>query len=198
MLLELAFMKVVVIGNVSTGKTSFCRRYAYGEFTSNYKATVGVDFVARGDYQLWDIAGQERFGAVTKAYYRGAHGALVVVDSTCSKGAEHAQKWVDDFQTKYAVSVPIVVVANKSDLPRLVSVEDMDALCKAHQEIVGWIPCSVKNNENVEEAVELLTKHMQAPTILEDNDTLKEGFEEFIDLGGSDYDTKYFNKKCCV
>jgi small GTP-binding protein len=69
-------MKIVVIGNVATGKTSLCVRWAHGTFTDHYKATVGVDFVVKGDCQLWDVAGQERFGAVTASFYRASHGAL--------------------------------------------------------------------------------------------------------------------------
>jgi small GTP-binding protein len=32
--------------------------------------------------QLWDTAGQERYRSITKTYYRGALGALVVFDIT--------------------------------------------------------------------------------------------------------------------
>jgi len=74
-------MKIVVIGNVATGKTSLCVRWAHGTFTDHYKATVGVDFVVKGDCQLWDVAGQERFGAVTASFYRASHGALDVCAS---------------------------------------------------------------------------------------------------------------------
>ena len=32
--------------------------------------------------QVWDTAGQERFRALTTSYYRGAHGVIVVYDTT--------------------------------------------------------------------------------------------------------------------
>ncbi len=56
---------------------------------NSYRATIGVDFqVALLKFnddleirlQLWDIAGQERFSNMTRAYYKGAMGALVVFD----------------------------------------------------------------------------------------------------------------------
>lgn len=173
-------MKIIVIGNVSTGKTSFCRRYAYGEYTTNYKATVGVDFVAKGDFQLWDIAGQERFGAVTRAYYRGAVGALVVIDSSQADGIDAAQKWVDDLRKKYEEPIPIVVVANKSDLPLRVSLEDLDSFCKGNPNVVGWLATSVKNNVGVEEAMQKLAAHLPR----EDDASLgsENDDEVFIDL----------------
>ena len=115
-------MKLVIVGNVATGKTSFCNRWANGTFTDIYKATIGVDFVIKGDYQLWDVAGQERFGAVTSAFYRGAHGAFVVLDWNQPDAIEQAQKWINDLQSKHSKDIPILLVANKSDLPGRVAI----------------------------------------------------------------------------
>lgn len=62
--------KIIVVGDTGTGKTSFIKRATQGVFSSQYKATIGVDFalkmVALDDYttvrlQMWDIAGQERY-----------------------------------------------------------------------------------------------------------------------------------------
>lgn len=61
--------KVLVVGDYAVGKTSLIRRYCTGEFTNNYRITIGVDFCLKQiDYdestfvtlQLWDIAGHER------------------------------------------------------------------------------------------------------------------------------------------
>lgn len=72
--------KVLVVGDVHTGKSSVIRRYVHDFFSENYRSTVGVDFhvkiVPISDdlqirLQLWDIAGQDRFSQMTRAYYRG-------------------------------------------------------------------------------------------------------------------------------
>lgn len=59
--------KILVIGELGTGKTSFIKRYVHQFFSQNYRATIGVDFalkVLNWDantiirLQLWDIAGE--------------------------------------------------------------------------------------------------------------------------------------------
>jgi len=67
-------VKVLVVGDVATGKTSFIQRYCRGDFSEDYDATIGVDFAlktlsvrdATMRMQLWDIAGQERFAHLTR------------------------------------------------------------------------------------------------------------------------------------
>ncbi len=66
--------KVLVVGNVATGKTCIIRRYTRNEFSSDYQTTIGVDFSLKSlstdgvdiNVQLWDIAGQERFAGLSR------------------------------------------------------------------------------------------------------------------------------------
>lgn len=60
--------KVLVIGDLGVGKTSIIRRYVHQTYSTNYRATIGVDFalkVLNWDsetvrLQLWDIAGENK------------------------------------------------------------------------------------------------------------------------------------------
>ena len=71
--------KILIIGNAKCGKTSIIRRFVNNSFSGEYTTTIGADFV-RKDFQLnedkcvrlqlWDIAGQDRFISLTRAYFR--------------------------------------------------------------------------------------------------------------------------------
>merc|ERR1711879_695957 len=82
--------KLVLIGNSGAGKSCLLLRFADDSFTDTYISTIGVDFRFRTvtidnitvKLQIWDTAGQERFRTITSAYYRGAHGIIVVYDIT--------------------------------------------------------------------------------------------------------------------
>eukprot|EP00163_Fabomonas_tropica_P016075 TRINITY_DN289_c0_g1_i2.p1 TRINITY_DN289_c0_g1~~TRINITY_DN289_c0_g1_i2.p1 ORF type:complete len:174 (+),score=40.71 TRINITY_DN289_c0_g1_i2:277-798(+) len=94
--------KVLVVGDIGAGKTSIIKRYVHNMFSMHYKSTIGVDFalkVIQWDpktivrLQLWDIAGQERFGNMTRVYYKEAVGAMVVFDITRQTTFDAVLKW---------------------------------------------------------------------------------------------------------
>jgi len=67
--------------------------------------------------QLWDIAGQERFGSMTRIYYKDAVGALICFDISKMETFDAIKKWKDDLDQKLIFadgsSIPCVLVANK-------------------------------------------------------------------------------------
>jgi Ras-related protein Rab-1A len=67
-------------------------------------ATIGVDFKIRTidldaktiKLQIWDTAGQERFRTITSSYYRGAHGIIVVYDTTDLESFNNVKQWLHE------------------------------------------------------------------------------------------------------
>ena len=121
--------KVVIIGDSNVGKTNILSRYNRNEFTVNSKSTIGVEFMNKYvDFdnnviklQLWDTAGQERYRAITSAYYRGAHGIIMVYDITLYKSYENIKKiWIPQIKDNLAFNIPIILVGNKNDLVFLI------------------------------------------------------------------------------
>ncbi|XP_018607121.1 ras-related protein Rab-32-like isoform X2 [Scleropages formosus] len=151
--------KILVIGDIGVGKTSIIKRYVHHVFSQHYRATIGVDFalkVINWDQrtvvrlQLWDIAGQERYGNMTRVYYREAVGALLVFDVTRSSTFEAVLKWKDDLDAKVRLSngkpVPAVLLANKADQSReglCSQLPKLDSFCKDNG-FVAWFETSAK------------------------------------------------------
>ncbi|XP_020773452.1 ras-related protein Rab-38 [Boleophthalmus pectinirostris] len=170
-------LKVLVIGDLGVGKTSIIKRYVHQVFSQHYRATIGVDFalkVLNWDHktvirlQLWDIAGQERYGHMTRVYYREAVGALVVFDMTRLSTFQAVLKWKGDLDSKVALSngrpVPAVLLANKSDQRRLGLCSKVPKLESFSQQygFVGWFETSAKDNTNIDSAMTCLVKHIMS------------------------------------
>ncbi|XP_074528670.1 ras-related protein Rab-38b [Halichoeres trimaculatus] len=167
--------KVLVIGDLGVGKTSIIRRYVHQTYSTNYRATIGVDFALKVlnwntktiRLQLWDIAGQERFGNMTRVYYREAMGAFIVFDVTRHSTFEAVVKWKEDLDSKLTLadgqSIATVLLANKCDQGRELTSNGikMDQFCKDHG-FVGWFETSAKDNLNICEAANFLVKHIMA------------------------------------
>eukprot|EP01130_Rhizamoeba_saxonica_P011289 TRINITY_DN4685_c0_g1_i1.p1 TRINITY_DN4685_c0_g1~~TRINITY_DN4685_c0_g1_i1.p1 ORF type:complete len:209 (-),score=47.81 TRINITY_DN4685_c0_g1_i1:5-631(-) len=120
--------KIVVVGNAGAGKTSIIKQYVNNYFSQNYKVTIGVDFAlkvldqdgTKVHLQLWDIAGQERFGSMTRIYYKAAAGAIIVFDLTNEESFASVDRWKNDLVNQVAEysdeQIPIILIGNKVDL----------------------------------------------------------------------------------
>ncbi|EGG01451.1 uncharacterized protein MELLADRAFT_50103 [Melampsora larici-populina 98AG31] len=119
-------LKVIILGDSGVGKTSLMNQYVNKRFSTQYKATIGADFLTKEVYiesepstsqqvtsqpqhqpnpnsdrvvtmQLWDTAGQERFQSLGVAFYRGADCCVLVYDVNSSKSFETLDSWRDEF-----------------------------------------------------------------------------------------------------
>ncbi|KAI8115744.1 hypothetical protein FF38_07040 [Lucilia cuprina] len=149
--------KLVFLGDQSVGKTSLLSRFMYDKFDTQYKATVGIDFMSKTMYlpdrtirlQLWDTAGQERFRTLVPSYIRDSNIAVVVYDVTDANSFEAATKWIEDVQAERQEQALIVLVGNKCDLTdkRVISQEEGEE--KARQFGALFQETSAKAGTNV-------------------------------------------------
>ncbi len=102
--------------------------------------------------QIWDTAGQESFRSITRSYYRGAAGALLVYDITRRETFNHLTSWLDDARQHSNSNMTIMLIGNKSDLEhrRAVSVEEGQQFANEHGLI--FLETSAKTAANVEDA----------------------------------------------
>jgi len=161
--------KVLVVGNVATGKTSVINRFARNRFSRDYQTTIGVDFAlkrvkaaagAELNVQLWDIAGQERFAGLSRIFYTHAVAAIIVYDITARDTFDAVIRWKQDIDAKVflpsGARIPVLLLGNKCDLldeghQPCIPTQDLDNFLNANSFYAHYL-CSAKTGVNVKEA----------------------------------------------
>ena len=111
---------------------------------------------------LWDTAGQETYKSITRSYFRGASGALLVFDITRRSTFESVTSWLNDLRQIAEEKIVVILVGNKSDLAaqstdveggskRAVTQEEAEDWCK-RENVVKYVETSAKSGEGVEKA----------------------------------------------
>ncbi|MFX1258153.1 MAG: Rab family GTPase [Promethearchaeota archaeon] len=162
-------IKIIILGEPGVGKTSLVKRFISNHFSNDYRTSIGTnvylkdtkfnydDKIIKISTQLWDIAGQERWTSMRHVYYKGAQGAIIVIDLTRKNTLEQIEKfWYQDLK-KHCNFIPIILVANKSDLKREIIEDDIYSLGKKIN-TKSILKTSAKTGENVEHAFRLIFK----------------------------------------
>jgi small GTP-binding protein len=163
--------KICLLGDGGVGKTSLRERFLGKGFQSGYILTIGADFAVQNlpidgvqyKFQIWDLAGQQRFSAVRALYYKGSHGAILVFDQTRIDSLYNLESWKKELYTNVGREIPFVVLGNKSDLPEAIETSEVEKFINKTQSETQDIPfdvkflkTSAKSGLNVTEAFELL------------------------------------------
>jgi Ras-related protein Rab-4B len=101
--------------------------------------------------QIWDTAGQERFRSVTRSYYRGAAGALLVYDIASRETFTHSASWLRDARTLAGMDVSTVLIGNKLDLRLEREVPFLEAARFAQENDLMFLEASAMTGEGVDE-----------------------------------------------
>ncbi|KND01106.1 small GTP-binding protein domain [Spizellomyces punctatus DAOM BR117] len=153
-------LKWIIIGTSNCGKSCLLSRFVENKFKAGSAHTVGIEFGSKvvkiGNkavkLQIWDSAGQERFRAVTRSYWRGAAGCLLVYDVTSRSSFTQLKGWLDDARALASPDVVVVLVGNKMDLEEYREVSFGEATEWANEEGLVHVETSALTGEGVEEA----------------------------------------------
>ncbi|XP_077534808.1 ras-related protein Rab-34-like [Haemaphysalis longicornis] len=155
--------KVVVVGDVSVGKTCLITKFCHEVYDANYKATIGVDFEVEKfsilqvpfSLQIWDTAGQERFRSITSAYYRGAQVVILVFDLSLASSLYNTPQWLEEtLESTGGGHDPLrFLVGTKKDLLNDGCLDGMetDATKIARRLDAEYWSVSAKTGENVQQ-----------------------------------------------
>ena len=161
--------KFILLGDTSVGKTCLFKKITTGTFVDKNVSTVGIDKRTiqikceiddgKGNLKsknikvnLTDTAGQERFKAITKSYYKGSDAALLLYDITDKRTFEHIKEWIESLRNSLSKAdnkYCIFLIGTKIDLVesgkrnRQIELDEAKNKCKEYEIIWGG-ECSNK------------------------------------------------------
>ena len=158
-------MKIIVIGNGQVGKTTLTVKFVKDVFTTEYKKTLGVDFLTIKKYikkldreiefQIWDTAGQDYYNAITRRYYKGADAALIVFSINDKESFENVKSWHEKVIQECG-NIAMALVMSKVDIKDDIKVTMEDAEKLAKNLKLNLFKVSSKTGENINECFEYL------------------------------------------
>ena len=160
--------KVLLLGDSTVGKTCFLLRYCDKTFQEAHLSTIGLDYRLKSmelddgkriKLQIWDTAGQDRFRAITKNYYKGANGIILIYDVTNIETFENVKNWIAQIKEEANSNVIIYLAGNKIDVEEVNKVVKTEDGQKIADELnIKFYETSAKNGINVNEIFEDLVK----------------------------------------
>ena len=158
--------KIILIGNASVGKTSIFNKFTTGDFSKIYKSTIAAEFKSKllkvnknlwAKLVIWDTCGTENYRSLTRQYYRGADGAIVIFDLTDQSSFNDLKKWIKDIKNYGEKDIQIIIVGNKLDLfnQRKVTQSQANNFCNENK--YKYIEASAKDGTNLLKIFEELT-----------------------------------------
>ena len=156
---DLMKFKLIVVGNISTGKSSIINRFVNETFVEDYQATIGLDFQSKnltihdqdGRLILYDTAGQEKVRSLIPMYIREAQIILLIYDISNRESFESLPKWFSDILEVKTNEAVFVLVGNKIDLENERQVSTEEGKRFAAEKNLIFQEVSAKNGMNIEE-----------------------------------------------
>ena len=167
--------KVLLLGDSTVGKTCFLMRYTDNTFQEIHMSTIGLDYRLKSmtlksgknvKVQIWDTAGQDRFRAITKNYYKGAHGIILIYDVTNQLSFDNVSNWINQIKEEASDKVTIFLVGNKIDdvENRKIQTESGKTLAENFQ--LQFYETSAKTGENVEKTFQALVEKIDEISLI--------------------------------
>jgi len=162
--------KLVLLGEMGSGKSSLVLRFVKGQFFDYQEPTIGAAFLTKllpehnVKFEIWDTAGQERYHSLAPMYYRGAAAAIVVYDVCSAESFVRAKKWVKELQMTGNASMIMALAGNKCDLVKhdnnLRRVPTEEAQGYADENGLFFLETSAKDGTHVDRLFEQIAERL--------------------------------------
>ena len=117
-------IKIIIVGDTATGKTSIIKRYIDNTFSENTRSTIVSEFSTKVlqingiqyNINFWDIPGQDRNPVATRSFVVDCSGIIYCCDVSNIKTRENIKKWEENIKSLEDIdNVPKILIENKCD-----------------------------------------------------------------------------------
>ena len=162
-------IKIVLLGESGTGKTSIIAQFTRGEFDPNVVTSISAQFISKLTYiaeydktikfDIWDTAGQEKFRSLAQIFYKDAKAIILVYDITSLKSFEELKNyWYPKVKENCQSDIILGIAGNKDDLYENEQVSFQDAQNFADEIGAIYKKTSALNNSNIQFIFECIGK----------------------------------------
>jgi small GTP-binding protein len=165
--------KIILAGACEKERTAFLERYTTGQFNSDTKMTIGVDFAVHyqelpdnqgtANLQFWDFGGEKRYRTMVPAFCQGASGALLFFNLTDPQTFYDLKEWIEIIR-RNTQNIPIILLGTKYHLikrPSDINISSQEVMSFIRSnKINGYLNISTKTGLNVSESLIKLTELM--------------------------------------
>ncbi|NXS57533.1 ARL14 protein, partial [Brachypteracias leptosomus] len=157
---------ILMLGLDSAGKSTLLYKFKYNDvFLTSPTIGFNVDMIeTEKDFTLtvWDVGGQQKMRQAWCNFLENADGLLYVVDSSDKRRLEESKKeFALILKNEFLKSVPVMVLANKQDLPGALNAEELTRRfnMKKYCSDRNWYvqPCCAVTGEGLSETLQRLT-----------------------------------------
>ena len=203
-------LKIILVGNLSTGKTSIINRYINNKFEEHCRATIAPEFsykVVKSNgiifrLQFWDLPGQERNPIVTGLFCKDSNAVICCCEVNNIKSREDISKWEETLKHNIDIdNIPKILLENKCDLlggedKYNENIEELKKFSDEHN-FSGCFRISALNGYNIDNAIKSLVDEIALTLSEEDLNIYKEGNSTMINLSASKSSFANESHKCC-
>ena len=169
-------IRLSIIGDSRTGKTSIINRYLGQEFSIDMISNIGIDKqevirkMKDGNEMkiiIWDTAGQERFHSISSGTIKNSQGIIVCFALNDRNSFDNVLTWLQDVR-EISSKIPIVLFGNKCDLIDERKVTEKEAKEFANDNEIIYFETSAKENINIKEGFEKISEDAYAKVITDE------------------------------
>ena len=161
--------KVLLLGNSYVGKTCILLRFSEDTYKDDYEVTIGLNYRIKTlnidnnpiRMQIWDTSGEEKFKAIAKNFYRGAHGVLLIYDICEKNSFLDVKSWIEQIiENTDNDNLVMILCGNKCDMEKERNISKNEGENLANSYKIPFFECSAKENINIDEIFNTLAKNI--------------------------------------